>query len=224
MKTAGYQKGEYRFTILELLVVIAIIMILASMLLPALRGAKGNARTIECAGNLQNLGKACFMYAGDNSEYWPQYAAGVNPSLVWSEAIASYLVKEEVTFAKFWTSTNKKWYIFKCPSQSSSFIIDWNIKYGLNGSATQDGYTKPLKIYTVKKPSNAMLISDTSDLQTWTYLSWYARYNGQYIDTPLYGALSDRHNNGLNIVFCDGHVNKHKTTDVFYNSNFYNPQ
>jgi len=54
------------FTLVELLVVVAIIGLLAGLLLPALSGAKANARQAGCLGNLRQLEAACQMYAADN--------------------------------------------------------------------------------------------------------------------------------------------------------------
>src|SRR5271154_3505966 len=60
---------RHGLTLVELLVVIAIIALLAALLLPAMSGAKANARQVACLGNLRQLEAAFQMYAADNGGY-----------------------------------------------------------------------------------------------------------------------------------------------------------
>jgi len=59
------------FTLIELLVVIAVIAVLVSMLLPALQGARAQAKKIVCLANLHQLGVIWTMYGDGNADYYP---------------------------------------------------------------------------------------------------------------------------------------------------------
>lgn len=56
---------------IELLAVIAVIGILASLLLPALARSKAVAKRIHCVGNVKHLALAAYLYADDNSDWFP---------------------------------------------------------------------------------------------------------------------------------------------------------
>src|SRR5580658_7100020 len=59
------------FTLIELLVVVAIIAILASLLLPALSGAKNQGQDTACLNNLRQVGLGIRLWADDQGDQYP---------------------------------------------------------------------------------------------------------------------------------------------------------
>jgi prepilin-type N-terminal cleavage/methylation domain-containing protein/prepilin-type processing-associated H-X9-DG protein len=56
------------FTLIELLVVVAIIALLVSILTPALKGARDQAKQVVCLSHLKNQSAAASQYAGDQDD------------------------------------------------------------------------------------------------------------------------------------------------------------
>ncbi|MFG0248422.1 MAG: prepilin-type N-terminal cleavage/methylation domain-containing protein [Phycisphaeraceae bacterium JB051] len=93
----GTTKNRSRcgFTLIELLVVISIISLLISILLPALRSAREQARSTQCASTLRQMGYGEMAYAADfdwftAARMGPDNAAILNQN-VWWHTLRPYL-------------------------------------------------------------------------------------------------------------------------------------
>ncbi len=115
IKTAGV----VGFTLIELLVVMAIISMLLSILMPALNGAKEQARRVVCLSNLKQLTFAWHMYAMENDdELCPPEAGG---TYSWGEGFGIDNVSgSELSIKKglLWPYT-KSLKLYECQSAES---------------------------------------------------------------------------------------------------------
>jgi prepilin-type N-terminal cleavage/methylation domain-containing protein len=63
--------GGYAFTLVELLVVISIIALLIAILLPSLKSAREQTRSLKCMANLRTMGQGLELYAQDHKDVLP---------------------------------------------------------------------------------------------------------------------------------------------------------
>ena len=111
-----------KFTLIELLVVIAIIAILASLLLPALKGAREKALQANCQAHMKQVCMAVSMYIDDNDDWVPKEIGtyGTTPWIFWPHQLIQYV--------EFWD-------IFQCPANPYSKGVNevyWGMNYPLH--------------------------------------------------------------------------------------------
>ncbi len=85
------------FTLIELLVVVAITALLLGLALPAMAGARNQARATVCLARLRSLGQATVMYSADWNDVLPRssHSAFASGTLGWTFSYLPILGEQE---------------------------------------------------------------------------------------------------------------------------------
>lgn len=197
-----YRAKRKGFTLIELLVVVAIISILAAILFPVFARARENARRASCMSNLKQIALGFMMYSQDYDERFPPSVVNTPGSYSWPNGT--------VTTSSYWTQKIypyiKSVQVFNCPSSNYKWEggRDSAITYGVNSILFYSDADIGPSLASIANPSQTLMIADSASTTNSTL--GYFTISQFFTTTPSRGYVSDRHLNGGNIAFADGHV------------------
>jgi len=179
------------FTLIELLVVIAIIAVLMAILMPSLRIAREQARSINCRSNVRTLTLAWLIYKDDNDA---KLVAGYTPPpadidekrppwVVMPPSTGDSSVEEKKEYIKqgaLWPYV-KEIKVYRCPSDRRKNISyhryayrTYSITGGMNGVNPDGGWEilPCLKYTDIKQPSAKWVFLAECDTRGYNMNSW----------------------------------------------------
>jgi prepilin-type N-terminal cleavage/methylation domain-containing protein/prepilin-type processing-associated H-X9-DG protein len=216
------------FTLIELLVVISVIALLIALLLPALSRARSAAQSAACQSNLRQLQTCWLMYANDHNGTLPPNLSvydlstgepipGLDLRLTWCAGNAQRDVNTVNIERGYLFPYNRSTAIYHCPADRAR-VAGSNVlhtrSYNMSQSITGISFGKilgPLPTFQNltqirnPEPANLFVFIDVHEDQITDSL-FGIPVPGDALDGIWFDLPANRHNDGCNLSFADGHV------------------
>jgi prepilin-type N-terminal cleavage/methylation domain-containing protein/prepilin-type processing-associated H-X9-DG protein len=217
------------FTLIELLVVIAIIAILAAILFPVFAQAREKARSAACLSNTKQMGLGVSMYAQDYDETLPMGGnGGPTGANRWYHWVAPYTKNRQVSICP--SAPGQK------PGDYDVGGYGCNINVmGWADFPVYKGTGPGRRLSEITDPAGTFVISDCSQCKKtvlkqdpdewnshidasrpscdWQVTPPGAWDNNNYVPYNSHDSWGNesrrpmpRHNQGLNVIYADGHA------------------
>jgi prepilin-type processing-associated H-X9-DG protein/prepilin-type N-terminal cleavage/methylation domain-containing protein len=200
------------FTLIELLVVISIVALLLAILMPALKGARERAKTLQCLSNLRQSGNLVALYATDNRYVWEYYSSPGTGARVWSQYFDAYIGRGTVTTRSIFvcpsfapqeydaSDSTARLYVF---GQNHSAVAAPPDEEGIREHLVTGGtaFAEVMKLDLIRRASAFTFLADSYN--TYYRKQFAALYKGN-LDAG--NRIHLRHDGRANVAFADGHA------------------
>jgi prepilin-type processing-associated H-X9-DG protein/prepilin-type N-terminal cleavage/methylation domain-containing protein len=204
VKPIPARSARVAFTLIELLAVIVIISILSVLLMPTLKSTLDSARQIKCMSNLRQIGLALLSYSQENDGL-----AVAGPQ--WTGKLLPYVKDKKVFICP--SSREIDGMVQSLPEEYTHNWVSPGSSYELNMLSFSAGpptppsnYDNPPCMVDTVKLSRFESPADTA----WVWDGWSGMAASTQALTNIFQKLllprGARHKHGLNVLFCDGHV------------------
>lgn len=211
-------KNNLAFTIIEVLIVIFIVFAIIGLTFPVLSTISEKSKQAVCMSNMGQMFKCFSQYAIENDGYLPleDNSATSDSGIpcsgeVWFKAVDRYIVTDFLPENQTEISIKEKFILLKQDPVINTVDQDKkdNTRTIKMNSQLAQGSMCSRMIDSISFPSKTVLLFD-GRINNTTVAS---KYDGSY------GSVAQRHSNGANILFIDGHVRRVQNGDSDGTSN-----
>lgn len=207
-------KQKSAFTLIELLAVVAIILLLLSLLLPVLSGAREHAYRVQCQSNMRQLQLGHSHYTSDHGGKLPGGNTGYSTNKYddWVVFAGGYETVDSLHKGSLWPYVqNEKMYLcslhpfrFGVDSAQIGYVRDFSVNNYVCGEDTGSwGYMNVARTAgAVIKPGSTICFLEEPDPRKGLEGSWVTDLGNydKWVDPPAYW-----HEGGSMYSFLDGH-------------------
>jgi prepilin-type N-terminal cleavage/methylation domain-containing protein/prepilin-type processing-associated H-X9-DG protein len=229
---------KHGFTLIELLVVISIIALLMAIMMPALNRAREQAKKIVCMSNNRTVGLGVVMYTQDSKD-WSLPMINDTNQIWFQNNLFSTIIGLKGRPNSVADQYNNALTLpdeFMCPSDNrkpNKGMLETNpgtvlgVSIGLNGTGmwppqgqgwNYNHYNGLGKYSRIEKPQEKFMFMDSTDwavhMDSANYKDYWDVY-GNIVTAKRWHTPAYRHDEGLNMVYYDGHVEYLPKEDVY---------